>query len=153
MPMAANTHRDENWVRGIFLLVPQKEKEDPTYSIDVLMVQPCGMKSAPFPFHVDKKHHRNIFDVFIVHGYAWKFHLSQFGGTSIRVLRYYTKTNITHGESTRISFRSMMFNVMDFHDHFLTSCFTFSGSDLLATSYFLLANSFICGYSHLQFYG
>ena len=78
-PSLAGTHRDENWVKGFFLLMPQEEQEAATYSIDELMVQPRGMKISPFPFCVYKKHQRHLFDVFIMHGYAWKFHLSQFG--------------------------------------------------------------------------
>ena len=34
----AGTHRDENWVKGFFLLMPHEEQEAPTYSIDDLMV-------------------------------------------------------------------------------------------------------------------
>ena len=74
--------------------MPHEEQEAPTYSFDDLMVQPCIMKSAPFPFYVDKKHQRRIFNVFIMHGHGWKFHLSQFGGTSSRVLSFCTRTKI-----------------------------------------------------------
>ena len=53
---SVGTHRDDNWVKGFFLLMPHEEQEAPTYSIDELMVQPCGMKSTLFSFYVDKKH-------------------------------------------------------------------------------------------------
>ena len=92
--MEVITHRDENWVKGFFLFVSHEEQEAPTYSIDDLMVHPCGMKSEPFHFHEGKKHHRHLLYVFIMHGYAWKFHLSQFGGTSSRVFSFCTRTNI-----------------------------------------------------------
>ena len=29
-PMATNTHEDDNWVKGFFLLMPSKEHEAPT---------------------------------------------------------------------------------------------------------------------------
>ena len=51
-PMETNTHMSENWVRRFFLLVPHEKHEAPTYSIDELMVQPCGINSAPFPSYV-----------------------------------------------------------------------------------------------------
>ena len=35
---STGTHRDENWVKGFFLLMPHKEHEAPTYSINDLMV-------------------------------------------------------------------------------------------------------------------
>ena len=96
--MESNTYRDENWVRGIFLLVPHEEQEAPTYSIDGLMVQPCGMKISPLPFDVYMKRQMHLFDVFIMHGYEWKFHLSQFGRTSSIMLRYCTRTKIVDEE-------------------------------------------------------
>ena len=78
--------------------MPLEEQEAPTYSIDDLMVQPCGMKISPLPFYVYMKHQRHLFDAFIMHGYEWKFHLSQFGGTSTIMLRSCTRTKIADEE-------------------------------------------------------
>ena len=68
------------------------------------------MKSAPFPFYVEKKHHRHIFDVFIMHGYAWKFHLSQFGGTSSWLLSFCTRTKIADEEATNSPMGSIIWS-------------------------------------------
>ena len=37
---------DENWVKGFFLLMPQEEHDTSTLPVEVLMVKPCGLKSA-----------------------------------------------------------------------------------------------------------
>ena len=50
------------------------------------------------PFFVYNKHQRNPFDVFIMHGYEWKFYLSQFGGTSSIMLSFSTRTKIEDEE-------------------------------------------------------
>ena len=92
------THRDENWVKVFFLFMPHEQQEAPTCSINDLMVQPCGMKISSFLFCVYKKHHRNLFDVFIMHVYAWKFHLSHFGGTSSIMMSFCTRTKIADEE-------------------------------------------------------
>ena len=85
-------------MKGFLLLMPHKEQEAPTYSINDLMVQPCVVKISPFPFCVYKKHRRHPFDFFIMHGYAWKFHLSQFGGTCSIMLSFCMKTKIADEE-------------------------------------------------------
>ena len=37
---------DENWVKGIFMLIPQEEHDTSTLPVEGFMVKPCGLTSA-----------------------------------------------------------------------------------------------------------
>ena len=45
-PISAMSCGDENWVKGVFLLMLQEEHDNPTLPVEGLMVNPCGLTSA-----------------------------------------------------------------------------------------------------------
>ena len=44
--ISATSCGDENWVKGFFLLIPQKENDTSSLLVEGLMVKPCGLTSA-----------------------------------------------------------------------------------------------------------